>query len=145
MSTAVPQSEATTVEYVEVTTPRVHNLHHVEILTPEIERSLDFFTRILGLVETGRDGRSVYLKGFGEWGSHSTILTESDRPGLGHMGWQVGEPDQVGTWARRLAASGHEVERVPAAPSAARAMRSASARRPVTRWSSSTSSIAARR
>ena len=92
MSTAVPHTEPATVQYVEVTTPRVHNLHHVEILTPEIERSLDFFTRILGLVETGREGRSVYLRGFGEWGSHSTILTESDRPGLGHMGWQVGGP-----------------------------------------------------
>jgi catechol 2,3 dioxygenase len=112
MSTAVPQSETATVEYVEVTTPRVHNLHHVEILTPQIEASLDFFTRILGLVETGREGASVYLKGFGEWGAHSTVLTESDRPGLGHMGWQVAEPGQVEGWARRLQAGGHEIERV---------------------------------
>jgi catechol 2,3-dioxygenase len=113
MSTAVPQSEPAPVRFIEVTTPRVHNLHHVEILTPRIEESLDFFTRILGLIETWRDGRSVYLRGFGEWAAHTTILTEADRPGLGHMGWQVAEPDQVDGWQRRLVDGGHAVERVP--------------------------------
>lgn len=95
-----------------MTTPRVHNLHHVEVLTPRPEASLDFFTRILGLVETGREGRSVYLRGFGEWASHTTILTESARPGLGHMGWQCAERDQVEGWFRRLTEAGHDVERV---------------------------------
>ncbi len=113
MTTVSPEAAAPTVEYVEVTTPRVHNLHHVEIFTPRMEESLDFFTRVLGLHETHREGPSAYLRAHGEFGHHSTILTERAEPGLGHMGWQVAEPDQVEGWARRLQRGGVAFTRVP--------------------------------
>nr|CAA49258.1 catechol 2,3-dioxygenase [Rhodococcus rhodochrous] len=93
---------------VEVSVPRVHNLHHVELLTPKPNESLDFFTRVLGLHETHREGQSVYLRGSGEWGQYSTILTESPTAGLGHMGWQVAEPEHVQGWGRRLKDAGVE-------------------------------------
>jgi catechol 2,3-dioxygenase len=103
-TTASPESATQPVEYVEVSVPRVHNLHHVEIFTPKIEESLDFFTRVLGLHETAREGQSVYLRTAGEFGHHSTVLTEAEKPGLGHMGWQVAEPEHVEGWSRRLTA-----------------------------------------
>lgn len=102
MATASPETAPAQVEYVEVTVPRIHNLHHVEIFTPDPEGSLDFFTRVLGLHETDREGQSVYLRTSGEFGHHSTVLTERDKPGLGHMGWQVAEPAHVEGWSRRL-------------------------------------------
>jgi catechol 2,3-dioxygenase len=102
MSTVSPEPAVAEVQYIEVSTPRIHNLHHVEVLTPKIEESLDFFTRVLGLHETARDGQSVYLRTAGEYGAYSTILTESDKPGLGHMAWQVAEPEHVEGWSRRL-------------------------------------------
>lgn len=95
-------------QVVEVSQPRVHNLHHVEVLTPKIEESLDFFTRILGMHETHREGQSVYLRTPGEWGAYSTVLTEADAPGLGHMAWQVAEPEHVEGWARRFRDQGIE-------------------------------------
>lgn len=110
MSTTMSQPSTSNVAYVEVTTPRVHNLHHVEILTPKPEESLDFFTRVLGLHETHREGQSVYLRTAGEFGHHSTVLTEAPTAGLGHIGWQVAEPDQVAGWARRLEKAGIEHE-----------------------------------
>lgn len=101
-----------TAPVIEVSRPRVHNLHHVEVLTPKIEESLDFFTRVLGLHETHREGQSVYLRAPGEWGKYSTILTESATPGLGHMAWQVAEPEHVEGWARRFKNAGidHRLE-----------------------------------
>jgi catechol 2,3-dioxygenase len=102
MSTAISETSPASTEFVEVSAPRVHNLHHVELLTPRIEESLDFFTRVLGLHETGREGQSVYLRTAGEFAHHSTVLTESDRPGLGHMGWQVAEAEHLEGWSRRL-------------------------------------------
>jgi catechol 2,3-dioxygenase len=101
VSTAT-QPQTSSPQYVEVSTPRVHNLHHVEVFTPKIEESLDFFTRVLGLHETHREGQSVYLRSAAEWGRYSTILTEAQAPGLGHMAWQVAEPEQVQGWARRF-------------------------------------------
>ncbi len=108
MATTAPQVTPSSAPVVEVTAPRVHNLHHVEILTPKIEESLDFFTRVLGLHETDREGGSVFLRTSGEFGHHSTVLTESDRPGLGHVGWQVAEPGHVEGWSRRLREAGVE-------------------------------------
>lgn len=108
MSSTVTETQTSELQYREVTTPRVHNLHHVEVFTPKPNESLDFFTRVLGLHETHREGQSVYLRGAGEWARYSTILTEAPKPGLGHMAWQVAEPDQVQGWARRLKKAGVE-------------------------------------
>ncbi len=113
MATLSSAPAAPEVRYVEVSAPRVHNLHHVEILTPRIEESLDFFTRVLGLHETDRAGRSVFLRTSGEFGHHSTVLTESDRPGLGHVGLQVAEPAHVEGWSRRLREAGLEHDLLP--------------------------------
>src|SRR3954468_17856676 len=51
VSTAT-ESRTANVEYVEVTTTRVHNLHHVEVFTPKPDESLELFTQVLGLHET---------------------------------------------------------------------------------------------
>lgn len=114
MSTTMSAPRSSEVQYLEVTTPLVHNLHHVEIKTPRIEASLDFFTRVLGLHETHRAGQSVFLRTSGEFGAYSTVLTEAAEPGLVHMGWQVGQPDQVDGWTRRLDKAGIGYQRLSA-------------------------------
>jgi catechol 2,3-dioxygenase len=40
----------------------IAHLAHVEVLTPKPEESLAFYTDVLGLVESGRAGQSVYLR-----------------------------------------------------------------------------------
>lgn len=95
----------------EISKPRVHNLHHVEIFTPKPEESLDFFTRVIGLEESHRQGQSVYLRAPGEWCTYSTILTERPEPGLAHMAWQVAEPEHIDAWAQRFADKGVDFTR----------------------------------
>lgn len=107
----MPRERNDAVQLVEVSFPRVHNLHHVELKTPKLAESHDFFTRVLGLVEVSRDGGSVYLRGFGEWSRHSVILTEAAEPGLGHMGWQVAEGAHLDGYAKQLEAAGIAFER----------------------------------
>ena len=46
-------------------------LAHVEVLTPTPEESLRFYTDVLGLQESARDGNAVYLRGWGERFLHS--------------------------------------------------------------------------
>jgi catechol 2,3-dioxygenase len=55
----------------EMTEKLLSQLAHVEILSPRPQDSVDFFTRVLGLQESGRDGRSVYLRGWSEFFHHS--------------------------------------------------------------------------
>ena len=67
----------------------IAQISHVELLTPKLDESLQFFKNLLGLQETARDGASIYLRGYEESYHHSLKLTESDRAGLGHMGWRA--------------------------------------------------------
>jgi catechol 2,3-dioxygenase len=73
----------------------VSQLAHVELLTPKPEESLAFFTDVLGLEESGRDGQSVYLRCWGDFFFHSVQLTESGQPGIGHIGWRSEGPAQL--------------------------------------------------
>lgn len=73
----------------------ISQLAHVELLTPKPEESLEFFTEVLGLDESGRDGRSVYLRCWGDYFHHSVIITEAPAPGLGHASWRAEGPEQL--------------------------------------------------
>jgi catechol 2,3-dioxygenase len=61
------------------------HIGHVELYTPEPERSTRFFTDALGMEVESRNGQSVFLRGWGEYQRYSLKLTESAQPGLGHM------------------------------------------------------------
>ena len=67
-------------------------LAHVEVLTPVPEESLRFYRDVVGLEESGREGQSVYLRGWGERFFHSLQLTEAASPGLGHIAWRAQGP-----------------------------------------------------
>lgn len=44
----------------------VAHLGHVELLTPRFEASRHFFTEVMGMVESGQQGDSVFLRGWDE-------------------------------------------------------------------------------
>jgi catechol 2,3-dioxygenase len=79
----------------------VAQLAHVEVLTPDLDGSLDFFTRLMGMQVSERRGDSVYLRGYEEAYHHSLKLTKAARPGLGHVAWRASSPQAL---ERRAAA-----------------------------------------
>ena len=70
----------------------VAHLGHTEILTPKPEESLRFFKEVLGMEEAAREGRSVYLRAFGDFDHNTLKLTEAENAGLGHIGWRAVSP-----------------------------------------------------
>lgn len=56
----------------------VAQLAHVKIYSPKPQETLDFFTGILEMCETGREGQSVYLRATR---TRSTTPSRSRRPG----------------------------------------------------------------
>src|SRR5689334_7059142 len=70
-------------------------LAHLELISPDVDASVRFFTEIAGLDETGRDDRSVYLRAWGDYFHHSLKIAEGDTPALGHVGWRSGGPDEL--------------------------------------------------
>ena len=64
----------------------IHDLAHIghaELLTPFAADSERFFVELFGMEVEGREGSSVYLRGWGDYQRYSLKLTESELPGLG--------------------------------------------------------------
>ena len=57
---------------------RVLRIGRVELKVLDLEKSVDYYTNVIGLEETGRMGDSVYLKAWDEFDHHSVILTKSN-------------------------------------------------------------------
>ena len=68
---------------------------HVELLTPKLEESTRFFVEVMGMIESGRKGDSVYLRGWDDYEHHSLQLTASPKPGLGHYAFRASSPQAL--------------------------------------------------
>jgi catechol 2,3-dioxygenase len=79
----------------------VAHIHHVEVLTPTPQESLEFFVDILGMEIEHHAEQSVYLRSWGEYQRYSLKLTESPTSGLGHMALRAWSPEAL---QRRVAA-----------------------------------------
>ena len=79
----------------------VAHLGHVELLTPEPDKSLAFFVDVLGMTESGRQGGSVFLRGWDDYKRFSLQLTGSHTSGLGHVAFRARSPQAL---ARRVTA-----------------------------------------
>lgn len=66
----------------------IAHLAHVELYTDRPELSLDFFVNVYGLTESGREGDSVYLRGWDDYEFHSLKLTAASTTGVGHIAYR---------------------------------------------------------
>ena len=85
----------------------VAHLGHVEIFTPKLDESLWFFKEVLGMEEAAREGRSVYLRAFGDFDHNTLKLTEAENAGMGHTGWRTASPQALDRRVRALEESGY--------------------------------------
>ena len=79
----------------------IAHLGHAELLTPEPDKSLWFFTEVLGLTENGTSGDSVYLRTWDDYEHHSLKLTAADTSGLRRTGLRASSEEAL---QRRVAA-----------------------------------------
>jgi catechol 2,3-dioxygenase len=84
-------------------------LGHTLRFTPDLERVVDFYTRIVGMKLSDRvPGIIAFLRN-GEGGSDHHVLAflKDDRPGFHHASFEVGNIDEVGAGACRLLDKGY--------------------------------------
>ncbi|MEU4232368.1 catechol 2,3-dioxygenase [Nonomuraea sp. NPDC026600] len=60
----------------------IAHLGHVQLLTPDPDRSLWFFTQLLGMTESGRSGDSVHLRTWDDYEHHSLTLIAHATSGI---------------------------------------------------------------
>jgi catechol 2,3-dioxygenase len=82
-------------------------LAHVELNTPKLEESVAFAVDVLGLDVVQDEGSSVNLRCWGDYYSHSLILTQADLPGVAHASWRTEGPEELEQAVAALEAAGH--------------------------------------
>ncbi|WP_177226021.1 VOC family protein, partial [Arsenicibacter rosenii] len=50
------------------------HLAHIEVLTADLDKSVEFFRDVVGMDETGREEGSVYLRAWGDYYHHTLKL-----------------------------------------------------------------------
>jgi catechol 2,3-dioxygenase len=87
----------------------VAHLGHVELLTPDLEASREFFVDVYGLEETDATDSSSYLRAWGDY-DHSTLkLTQADTAGLGHIAWRAVSDEALRRRVAAIEATGHGI------------------------------------
>ena len=87
----------------------VAHLGHLEMLTPKPDESLRFFVNVLGMTESGRQGDSVYLRGWDDYERHTLKLTASKLPGMGHVAFRARSPQALERRVAALKGSGYDI------------------------------------
>src|SRR3954470_5333921 len=91
---------------------RVMRMGRVELKVLDLEKSVDYYTNVIGLEETGCMGDSVYLKAWDEYDHHSVILTKSKSPGIAHMAFKVETLDDLAYYERKVEEFGCTTTRI---------------------------------
>jgi catechol 2,3-dioxygenase len=84
----------------------IARIGHAELLTPEPERSLAFFTDVMGMEVECRQGQSVFLRGCGDYLRYSLALTEAPSTGVGHVALRTWSEEALERRVRAIERSG---------------------------------------
>src|ERR1700754_3667630 len=80
------------------TMPPLHeiaHLAHVELRTPVLEESVEFFTQYLGLTANGSDGDSVFLRAWDDYEQCTIKLTGHTTSGVGRTNLRAASPEAL--------------------------------------------------
>jgi catechol 2,3-dioxygenase len=80
----------------------IAHLAHVELRTPVLAESVEFFTGYLGLTQTSTEGDSVYLRAWDDYETTTIKLTGHSTSGVGRTNVRASSPEAL---QRRVAAA----------------------------------------
>ena len=87
---------------------RPYRLGHTLRFTAQMEKMIEFYTRVVGLQLSDRAQDLVaFLRGSGDSDHHIFGFIKSDRPGFHHASFEVGNVDEIGFGACALLEKGY--------------------------------------
>ncbi|WP_433518715.1 catechol 2,3-dioxygenase [Nonomuraea sp. CA-143628] len=84
----------------------IAHLGHVRLLTPDPDRSLWFFTQMLGMTESGRSGDSVHLRTWDDYEHHSLTLTAHSTSGISRTALRTSSEEALNARVKALENAG---------------------------------------
>ncbi|GAK03643.1 catechol 2,3-dioxygenase [Geomicrobium sp. JCM 19037] len=92
----------TATERLETYLRTVAHLGHVEITVSDYEKSLAFFTDIMGLEVTETVGNRAYLRAWQDYDHHTLVLQEAHTSEVRRVGWRVSSEESLYLFERVL-------------------------------------------
>lgn len=84
-------------------------LGHVEMFTPKLEESKNFFVDILGMEIVKKTQSSFFLRGWSDYEQYSLKLTYSDEAGIGHTALRAMSRQGLEKRVKAIQQSGHGI------------------------------------
>ncbi|WP_017549789.1 catechol 2,3-dioxygenase [Salinicoccus carnicancri] len=84
----------------------VGQLAHLEIYSPKLEESVEFFKEILGMSEVERKGKSVYMRAYEDHYHNTLIITDHHEAGVAHIGLRATSQNALKRRASELEKNG---------------------------------------
>lgn len=75
---------------------------HLEFRTTDLERARDFYVNLIGLYETARDEKRIYLRCTEDRQHHTFVLREAPSAGVGHIGFRVSSEEDLDRMKKRF-------------------------------------------
>lgn len=83
-------------------------LAHMLIFTPDVDKSLAFYSRVMGLRLADRVGDMIaFMYAIHGSDHHAMAFCKSEAPGLHHTSWDVGSVNAIGHGAMQMASVGY--------------------------------------
>ena len=107
-ATAVPPGTGAAPQRSKAGVTRPRRLSHILLFTPDVMRSVRFYSDALGLRLSDHSGDIIaFLHGAHASDHHMLAFAKSDGPGLHHSSWDVPGIDAVGIGMEQMAARGY--------------------------------------
>lgn len=90
----------------------IMRLGRAELKVMDLEKSVDYYTNVIGLEVTGRSEGRVYMKAWDEYDHHSIVLQEASSPGLDHLAFKVENLEDLAQFEKKVELFGCSVRRV---------------------------------
>ncbi|RHW33399.1 2,3-dihydroxybiphenyl 1,2-dioxygenase [Lysinibacillus yapensis] len=94
--------EQSLLEKLEKQMTSVAHLGHVEIGVTNLEKSLWFFTEVMGLYVSANEGDKVYLRAWQDFDHHTLVLNKSDVSCVKQIAWRVSSPESLKAFERQF-------------------------------------------
>ena len=70
---------------------------HMQLKVLDLDEAVEFYSNVVGLVQTGRDATRAYFKGWDERDHHSLILRDAGEAGMDFYGFKVADDATLAT------------------------------------------------
>ncbi len=87
---------------------------HMQLKVLDLDEAVEFYSNVVGLVQTGRDAHRAYFKGWDERDHHSVILRDAGEAGMDFYGFKVASKADLDRLEKDLNNYGVTTERIPA-------------------------------